>query len=83
MEHQVAVKITDTTDTEPKNLPSVLCNMKINHEKLASSNQIMYLPGLLEHQLHLAEEYLSQLTQVHPEEAWQGSAINLESAAAA
>lgn len=43
----------------------------------------MYLPGLLEHQLHLAEEYLSQLTRVHTEEAWQGSAINLESAAAA
>lgn len=43
----------------------------------------MYLPGLLEHQLHLAEEYLSQLTQVHPEEASQGCAINLERAAGA
>lgn len=55
--------------------------MKQNHKKKASLNPIPSLPGLLQHQLHLAKEYLWRLTQVDSGEASRGSATSLERAA--
>lgn len=79
--HQITAVIID--DTETKALPPAPCNVKENRQKSASLNQIMSLPSLLEHQLHLTKEYLSRLTQVDSEEVSRGCAINLKRGAAA